>query len=119
MSRPNDHIIDKQGTALGFLARFWWMFFGNMLFAFSLVFILLNQGGFFHPADWVFGISVASLVAVRYFDIRFCDGQTATGRRASLADWTRYSAVLLACAAILWGIAHTANYLFVDRIAVS
>ncbi len=119
MSRPKDQILDKQGTALGFLARFWWMFFGNMLFAFSLVFILLNQGGFFHPADWVFWIAVASLLFVRYVDIRFCDGQTATGRRASLADWTRYSALLLACAVILWGIAHSANYLFVDRIAVS
>ncbi len=119
MSRPKDQILDKQGTALGFLARFWWMLFGNMALAFSLIFIFFNQGGFFHPADWVFWITVASLVSVRYIDIRFCEGQTAAGQPASLADWTRYSALLLAGAVILWGIAHTANYLFVDRIAVS
>ncbi len=117
MSGHNDQIIDKQGTALGFLARFWWMFFGNMFFAFSLIFILFNKGGFFHPADWVFWITVATLVSMRYIDIRFCDGQTATGRRASMADWTRYTALLLACAMVLWGIAHAVNYLFVDRIA--
>ncbi len=117
MSGPKDPIIDKQGTALGFLARFWWMFFGNMAFVFSLVFILLNRGGFFHPADWVFGITVASLLSVRYVDIRFCDGQTAAGQPASMRDWSRYGALLLACAVILWGIAHAMNYLFVSRIA--
>ena len=51
---------------------------GNMFLAFSLIFILFNKGGFFHPADWVFWITVATLVAMRYVDIRFCDGQTAT-----------------------------------------
>ncbi len=116
MSGHNDPIMDKQGTALGFLARFWWMFFGNMFFAFSLIFILFNKGTFFHPADWVFWITVATLASMRYIDIRFCDGQTAIGRRASMTDWTRYTALLLAGAVILWGIAHAVNYLFVDRI---
>lgn len=117
MSGHNDQIMDKQGTALGFLARFWWMFFGNMFFAFSLIFILFNKGGFFHPADWVFWITVATLVSMRYIDIRLCDGQTATGRRASMADWTRYAALLLAGAVVLWAIAHAINHLFVSRIA--
>lgn len=116
MSGPNDQIIDKQGTVLGFLARFWWMFAGNMVFAFSLVFLLLNQGGFFHPADWVYWIAVASLVSVRYLDVRFWDGQTATGRRASMRDWSRYATLLLAGAVVVWGIAHAANYLFVSRM---
>jgi hypothetical protein len=117
MAGHNDQIIDKQGTALGFVARFWWMFFGNMFLAFSLIFLLFNKGGFFHPADWVFWITVATLVTMRYVDIRFCDGQTATGGRASMADWTRYTALLLVCAVVLWGMAHAANHLFVDRIA--
>jgi len=117
MSGHNDQTVDKQGTALGFLARFWWMFFGNMFFAFSLIFILFNKGGFFHPADWVLWITVATLVSMRYIDIRFCDGQTAAGGRASMAHWTKYTALLLACAVVLWGIAHALNYLFVDRIA--
>ncbi len=116
MSGHNDQIIDKQGTALGFLARFWWMFFGNMVFAFSLIFLLFNKGGFLHPADWVFWTTAASLVFMRYVDIRFCDGQTATGGRASMANWTRYSALLLACALILWGIVHVLNHLFVGKI---
>ncbi len=116
MSQSKDQILDKQGTALGFLARFWWMFFGNMAFAFALLFILFNKGGFFHPADWVFWIAVASLVSVRYIDVRFCDGQTAAGQPASMRDWTRYATLLLVCSVILWGIAHATNYLFVSRI---
>jgi hypothetical protein len=117
MSGHNDPIIDKQSTALGFLARLWWMFFGNMLLAFSLLFLLFNKGSFFHPADWVFWIVVASLIFMRFIDIRFCDGQTATGRPASLTNWTRYGAVLLAGSVAVWGIAHALNYLFADRIA--
>ena len=116
MAGHNGQTIDRQGTALGFLARFWWMFFGNVFLAFSLIFLLFNKGGFFHPADWVFWIIVATLVFMRYVDIRFCDGQTATGKRASLADWTRYTALLLAGAAVLWGIAHGVNHLFVSRV---
>ncbi len=115
MAGHNDQIIDKQGTALGFLARFWWMFFGNMFLAFSLIFILFNKGGFFHPADWLCWITVASLIFMRYVDIRFCDGQTVMGERASMADWTKYTMLLLACAVVLWGMAHAANYLFVSR----
>jgi hypothetical protein len=116
MPAHNDPMMDKQGTALGFLARFWWMFFGNIVFAFSVIFILFNKGGFFHPADWVLWITVGTLIAMRYIDIRFCDGQTPTGRRASLADWTRYSVLLVAGSAVLWGIAHTMNHLFVSRV---
>ena len=115
MATQNDQITDKQGTALGFLARFWWMFFGNMFLAFSLIFLLFNKGDFFHPADWVFWITVATLVFMRYVDIRFCDGQTATGKRASLTDWTWYTALLLAVAVVLWGMAHGVNHLFVSR----
>jgi hypothetical protein len=119
MTARDEQITDGQSTALGVLARLWWMFFGNVILAFSLIFILLKKGGFFHPADWVFWTAVATLVSIRYFDIRFFDGQTATGRRASPADWTRYAALLSVCSVILWITAHAANYLFVGGIAES
>jgi hypothetical protein len=117
MSARDDQITDRQSSPLGVLARLWWMLLGNMVLALSLIFIFHNQGGFFHPADWVFWITVATLVPVRYLDIRFLDGQTATGRYASTADWIKYVVLLIACATILWAIAHATNYLFVGRIA--
>ena len=119
MSAHDEQTTDKQSTPLGILARLWWMLGGNMLLAFSLIFIFRNEGGFFHPADWVFWITVATLVAIRYLDIRFLNGQTATGEKASMTDWVRYAVLLLVCATVLWAMAHAANYLFGGRIAGS
>jgi len=119
MPARDDQITDRQSTPSGVLARLWWMLLGNMLLVLSLLFILRHEGGFFHPADWVFWIGVASLVFVRFLDVKFLDGQTATGKHASMADWIRYVVLLLACSAVLWGIAHGANYLFAGRITGS
>lgn len=117
MAAREQQIADRQSTASGVLARIWWMVGGNFILALSLVFIFRHQGGFFHPADWVFWITVATLVAVRYLDVRYCDGQTATGQPASMTHWVRYAVLLLACALVLWAIAHGANHFLVGRIA--
>jgi hypothetical protein len=119
MSARDVQITDRQSGPLGTLARLSWMLVGNMVLAFSLVFIFRNEGGFFHPADWVFWITVATLVPIRYLDIRFLDGQTATGGSASTANWVKYVVLLIAFSTILWAIAHAANYLFVGRTAAS
>ncbi|MEN6333851.1 MAG: hypothetical protein ABFE01_06280 [Phycisphaerales bacterium] len=117
MSARDDQIINRQGTPLGMLARLWWMFSGNMLLVLSLLFIVKSRGGFFHPADWVFWIAVVSLVFVRYLDIKFLDGCTATGAYASMTHWTRYAAMLVIFAIVAWGLAHAANHLLVVRAA--
>jgi hypothetical protein len=119
MSARDKHPADGQSAPLGILARLWWMLGGNMLLAFSLIFIFRNEEGFFHPADWVFWITVATLVAIRYLDIRFLNGQTATDEKASMMDWVRYAVLLPVCATVLWATAHAANYLFGGRIAGS
>ena len=117
MAAREEQVSNGQGTLGGILARLWWMLFGNVVLALSLIFIFRKEGGFFHPADWVFWITVATLVLVRYVDVRFCDGQTATGRPASTADWSRYAGLLVAGAILLWAIAHATNYVFVSRMA--
>ena len=117
MAARDEQITDRQGTSLGFLTRLWWMLLGNGVLVLSFLLLFRQKGGFFHPADWVFWLTVASLALARYVDIHFCDGQTATGRCASRADWIRYVALLAAGALILWGIAHATNYLLAGRIA--
>jgi len=112
MSAREGQITDKQSTPLGILARLWWMLFGNVVLAFSLIFVFSNEGNFFHPADWVFWITIGTLVFVRYLDIRFLDGQTAMGAYASTKDWTKYVILLIACSTVAWAIAHAANHLF-------
>jgi len=113
MTARDLQIADKQSTPLGIIARLSWMLLGNVVLAFSALFIYQNEGGFFHAADWVFWITVATLVLIRYLDIRFLNGQTAMGECASITHWVRYAALLIACSTAVWVLAHTVNYLFV------
>lgn len=115
MPAPNGQVDDRQSTGLGILARIWWMFLGNVVLAFCILFIVENQGRFFLAADWVFWIGVASLVLVRYADIRFLDGCTVTGAYASVRHWIRYAALLVACSATVWALAHVASHILTMR----
>jgi hypothetical protein len=117
MAERDPQTLDRQSTAAGVLARLFWMLFGNAILAFSIVFILHNQGGFLHTADAVFWITVALLVLVRYLDIRFCNGLTAAGAPASKRHWVKYVVILLIASTSAWILAHAANYLFVTRAA--
>ncbi len=119
MSAPDSHIVDSQSSALGMLARLWWMFLGNAVLAFSILLIVKNRGGFFHAADWIFWITMASLVLIRYVDIKFLNGCTVTDARASITHWIRYAAILTAGSAIVWALAHAASYLLTTRAAQS
>jgi hypothetical protein len=115
MTGRNPRTVDEQGTTAGVLVRLWWMLFGNFIFALCIVFIVQNRGEFFHAADPVFGITVASLALARYIDIRFCKGLTATGAPASMKTWVRYAAFLVLGSTVAWALAHGASYLLSGR----
>lgn len=114
MSNHDPQATDRQSTAAGVLTRLWWMLAGNAVLALSVVFILHNTKGFFHAADVVFWCAVASLLLVRYIDIRFLDGLTATGAYATMRHWTRYAIVLVVCSGAVWTLTHVASY-FIHR----
>jgi hypothetical protein len=116
MSGHDPQTTDKQSSALGMMARLWWMLLGNAILALSIVFVVENKEGFFHTADWVFWITVATLILVRYLDIRLLDGTTATGAHATTIHWVKYVALLAACTTAVWALAHAANYWLVSRI---
>ena len=115
MSTQDLQTSDRQGTAAGVMARLWWMLLGNAVLALSAVFILHNTVGFLHAADVVFWCTAASLVLVRYIDIQFLNGLTATGAPASTRHWIKYTILLLVCSAVVWALAHAASRLFVGR----
>jgi len=110
MSTHNDHTTDKQGSIFGLLARFFWMFVGNVILFVSIVCIFEHKNRLFHTADVVFWVTVAALLIVRYLDINLLGGLTAIGHPASMAHWRRYIIWLLACSTALWLISHIVNY---------
>jgi hypothetical protein len=97
---------NKQDSIAGVLARIFWMPIGSMVLAISMVGILLHKGSMFHAADWVFWITIAALILVRYLDIKFWGGQTAAGEPASIKHWRKYTIVLVIISAVIWSAVH-------------
>ena len=97
---------NKQDSIAGLLARLFWMPIGSMVLAISMISILLHKGSMFQAVDWVFWITVATLILVRYLDIKFWGGQTAAGEPASIKHWRRYAIMLAIISAAIWSAAH-------------
>jgi hypothetical protein len=110
MSKPEDLAGGKNSSALGLLARLFWMLIGNAILVISGVSILHNEKGF-HIADAIFWITVAILIPVRYLDIKLWEGGTSTGRPATMTDWRRYAVMLLGIGGGIWLILHLVTYI--------
>lgn len=113
MSTHNDPTSDKQGSIPDLLGRLFGMFFGNVVLLFSIIYIVEHKIRLFHTADIIFWITVAALIIVRYLDINFLNGLTATGLPASKAHWTKYVTLLLVCSTVVWVLSHIVSYMVV------
>lgn len=99
---------ESSPNGLGCLCRFYWMLFGNALLFFLLVFIFVKRLPWPSVLDAAAAVVLASLVVVRYVDIRFLHGQTGEGSPATLADWRRYVLLLVPLGVAGWGLARAA-----------
>ena len=115
MSIQNDRPTDKHESGLSVIARLFWMFFGNVILFISTIFIFQHEGRMFHAADAVFWVTVVALVFIRYLDIKFCGGLTATYLPGSMSHWKRYAILVVICSTAIWALAHAVNYLAVNR----
>ena len=109
--KSTEPATNKQDSIAGLLARLFWMPIGSMVLAISMISILLHKGSMFQAVDWVFWITVATLILVRYLDINFWGGMSAAGGPATIANWNRYAAALLIGSAAVWALSHVVNYL--------
>jgi len=96
---------------LGLLLRIFWMIAGNAALALSGLYIAQQHGGLFSVAAVCYGIIAAMLIASRYTDIVRYAGTTAYGQPATLTDWRRYAAGMVAISAAGWLAAHGIAYL--------
>ena len=112
MSAPTNQPMDKQSGVLAILARPFWMFLGNFALMICAANVLMGEGGSTRISDIIFWCAVAAMLAVRFLDIKFLDGQTATGEPATLAHWRKYAVLLIIFSAVLWSVAHATVGLF-------
>ncbi len=111
MPAPTNQPIDKQRGILAILARPFWMFLGNFILMICAANILVGESSSTRTSDIILWSAVAAMIIVRFLDIKFLDGLTATGAPASIAHWRRYAIVLVLCSAAIWAVAHTAAHL--------
>lgn len=94
----------------GCLVRLYWMFLGNGLVAVS-GYLIVQAERAFSVADLVYWLGAASLIGVRYVDVRYLAGRTAEGEPATMRNWHRYWMAVLATTTLAWAAIHGVRYL--------
>jgi hypothetical protein len=103
--RPDASQALSSLTAL--FLRTWWMLFGNAALAIVIALMVLRRNELPSLLDAAFVAVIASLVVARLADIRYCEGATAEGTRATMEDFRRYAWRLVAGSAAGWGVANS------------
>lgn len=96
----------QHDSASGCLARLFWMMLGNAILAVAALKIFEGPSLGLTWADLVYWATVASLLVVRYADVRYLEGKRADGEPATMADWRRYSSMLTGSALVVWILLH-------------
>ena len=110
-ARPAAARQEEPQTALsGCLVRFLWMLVCNGVMVVSLIFIVEHEASFFSGADIVFWLVAAAAVSLRYIDIAYFKGLTASGKPADMPMWKRYTLMLAGICLAAWIIAHAIAY---------
>jgi hypothetical protein len=105
---------DQEAAPLGVtgaLVRLYWFFFGNAILFFLLLFIVEKHPkvpSLYDPACW---LTIASLILVRYADVRFLNVKTSEGKPATLNDWRRYALLVGALGIGGWLLARVLAHL--------
>jgi hypothetical protein len=106
MSAPVNQTTDKQRGALAILARIFWMFLGNFTLMVCAANIFMGESKSTRTSDIIFWCVVPAMIIIRFLDIKFLDGQTATGKPATLSHWRKYAVLLIIVSATIWAVAH-------------
>jgi hypothetical protein len=110
MTKQNDQPTEKYDSIFSLIVRTFWMLFGNVILIASAVLIFQRKDWMFHTADVVFWGTVAALILARYLDIKLYNGLTAAGKPSTMSHWRKYTAVLLVCSIVVWGLLHVIYY---------
>ena len=89
-------------SVVGAVARVYRIILGNSVLDMTAFAITRRTPPATWAVDTLFWATVASLVLVRYSDVRVLGGLTACGRRASLRDWHRDGRTLCLLSLALW-----------------
>ena len=114
-SNQNNNVkVNVQVGGLSLLLRLFWMFIGNIVLFLIAVGILMGENRPLGLRDGIYWITVLLMIAIRYIDIKYLKGVTASGLSlATMTDWYRHATGLIICSGLIWGIAHTIKHFYV------
>jgi hypothetical protein len=92
----------QQAHPLAAVVRVLWLVVGNLALVVLIVFIVRRET--FSVLDLLYWLTFVSVVLARFLDIRYLGGTTLGGAPATLADWRRHAALLLAVVGSTWGL---------------
>ncbi|MGM0576958.1 MAG: hypothetical protein ACQEXJ_14635 [Myxococcota bacterium] len=91
----------------GLLARVYWMAFGNLVVLLAALYIVMHTETVLSWADGVFWAGIASLIGVRYLDVKKYGGLTSDGEPATMQDFKSYSGKTGGVGGAVWGTAQS------------
>ena len=98
-----DQPIPEHSSEAGCLIRLYWMFLGNAILFILLAYLFQNRPRFPSLLDGGCLLTLASLVAARYIDIRRFNGANGENSApATMADWRKYALSLVTGCAAAW-----------------
>lgn len=98
-----DQPVPEHSSEAGCLIRLYWMFLGNAVLFIVFAYLLQNRPRFPSLLDAGCLLTVASLVAARYIDIRKFNGANGENSApATMADWRKYALFLVTGCVLAW-----------------
>lgn len=97
-------------SLIGLFLTLYWSFFGPFLLLF-MAYQIINDGNLWF---WIslFWLDVVALGAARYCDIRYFNGMTTEGEKATLEHWKKHTRILLGLALLVFTITCTCRWIF-------
>lgn len=98
------HTQTQSGYAI--LARVYWIIVGPMVLFVTTGVIVSQRGGWATPADIVFLVALAAMVAAKWIEFQGGNAKMSNGELATRADVVRFSVTAIPVGLAIWAAAN-------------
>ena len=95
---------NPKNKGLGLILRTCWMIWGYFPLLYFAKNIVYGKAGLFSLMDLGVLINLLLIIFIRYLDIRYCEGTTAEGKPATMADLRSFSLSAAGVFFFFWAI---------------
>jgi hypothetical protein len=111
MAAPLKPISNEYTPATGIVLRIYWIALGHaaaLIITIDMVLSSLQRSPLLNMA---LALILISVIVMRYIDIRYCNGETADCKKATMSDWRAWSFKVVAAYLAVVIMVHLSVYL--------